>query len=256
MTEPIPPKWRLIDDNIPKKGIINMAIDESILIIHSKGLTPPTLRFYTWDPIAISIGYNQDINIVNINKCRKYGIDIVKRPTGGRAVFHQGELTYSIVTSDKYGIKGTIFKTYLLLNQALIKGLNFLGIKVDCKDKKNNEYKNSNVCFSICTDADISYLGKKIIGSAQTRKGNNILQHGSILINQDFKKLSELLNLKDSNKLINKAININDILKKEVTIEELKENIKQGFQEVFNIKFEKTELTQEEIITTYELLNK
>lgn len=181
--------WRLIPP-LEANGKLQMAIDEWLLKQHQWGKHPPTIRFYTWLPTAISLGYHQ----------RKYSedwqnliwkgeeIDLVRRPTGGRAVLHNGDLTYAVVTS---GLSGSRIDAYKKICEFLIQGWRNLGIELDYGTHGRGYINNPN-CFGTATGADlVTVNGSKLIGSAQLRRGNAILQHGSMRLKPD----AELFNL-------------------------------------------------------------
>lgn len=165
-------------------GTQHMAIDEWLLEQHRHNHHPATLRFYTWHPTTISLGYHQ-------RKIPDYWSDLtwqgqpvqwVRRPTGGRAVLHQGDLTYMVVTSD---IPGKQTDVYEHICQFLIQGWRSLGIELHYGEKGRGYIGNPN-CFATATGADlVTTEGHKFIGSAQLRRGNAVLQHGSMLLNPD-----------------------------------------------------------------------
>lgn len=171
-------EWRFIDTGA-QAGALNMAIDEAILDIHNRGLTPPTLRLYRWKSPTLSVGYAQPWDRDEILRCQSLGVDLVRRPTGGRAVLHCEELTYSVVISKAYGIEGSIIDTYRQLSGALVLGLNILGVGADLRP---GEQKGGHrrACFASTTQADLGVGGGKLVGSAQLRRGGSLLQHGSI----------------------------------------------------------------------------
>ncbi len=176
-------KWRLIP-LINTSGQIQMAIDNWLLHQHKLGNIPPTLRFYTWQPSAISLGYNQKKipDFWHNLTWNNTQIDIVKRPSGGRAVLHQGDLTYMIVTS---GLKGNRKQVYQQLCEFLIQGWRNLGIEL-YYGHSGRGYIHNNSCFSTATDADLITIdGVKFIGSAQTIQGYTMLQHGSMNLFND-----------------------------------------------------------------------
>ncbi len=213
-----------------------MQFDLSILEKYISGFYPPTLRFYLWNPVSLSIGRNQKIKDINLIECKNRNIEITKRPTGGKAVLHQGEITYSFVAGKKDGFSDSIFDSYIEISKAIIKGLeNLTKNKLfSIGDKPSNDYKFKSFCFSSSTVSDINYLGKKVVGSAQYRKGENFLQHGSILINQDFNILSSLFNNSiDTNELINLSEILGYIPQREKVIECLIE----AFESFFSVDF-------------------
>ncbi len=170
--------WRLIAP-IHASGVTQMAIDDWLLEQHRLGHGSPCLRFYTWNPIAISLGYHQNHYPDHWNSLQWHdqAIDLVKRPSGGRAVLHQGDLTYSLVIS---GYSGRRQNIYAQLCQFLIEGLNHLGIALSLGADKGN-YQRSHNCFGTTTSADLVMPnGYKVIGSAQLYRDSCVLQHGSI----------------------------------------------------------------------------
>ncbi|WP_416669999.1 lipoate--protein ligase family protein [Egbenema bharatensis] len=175
--------WRYIPP-IHAPGAIQMAIDSWLLEQHRQGNHPPTLRFYTWSPPAISLGYHQRRypefweNLV----WQGQSIDLVRRPSGGRAVLHQGDLTYAVITS---GLAGNRMQSYQKICEFLIQGWQAIGISLQYGAAGRGYIHNPN-CFGTATGADLVMTdGSKLIGSAQLRRGNAILQHGSMVLNPD-----------------------------------------------------------------------
>ncbi len=230
-------KWRLLLTGA-STGATNMAIDRAVLVAHSEGLVPPTVRFYEWNPPAISIGYFQGLDEeVDLVNCRRLGVDYVRRITGGGAVFHEHELTYSIVISEMHpGIPKNIMDSYGRICGAIVKGLKNLDI--------DSDYKPIN---------DIITSGKKISGNAQTRKMKTVLQHGTVLMDVDVDKMFSLLkvpNEKIKDKLIadvkDRVTSIKQILNEEISFSKAAEAMKNGFEEEFNVKLELGTLTKKE----------
>ena len=181
--------WRLIDTG-GNNGFYNMALDEAISIACREGAVLPTLRFYTWSPQCISIGYFQKIDrVLTLSGLERNHTDIVRRITGGRAVLHGNDLSYSIVcNTDNQLFPRNIMGTYLLTANAFVLGLNYLGIYADHIDKptpKSHIYHKSNLCFATTLGHEISVKGRKLIGSAQRRWPDIFLQHGSVLITEN-----------------------------------------------------------------------
>ncbi|PSB22992.1 biotin--protein ligase [filamentous cyanobacterium CCP2] len=179
MTNP----WRYIPP-IQAAGQIQMAIDVWLLEQHRQGLHPPTLRFYTWSPPAISLGYHQ----------RQYPeawkhliwqeqpIDLVRRPSGGRAVLHQGDLTYAVITS---GLGENRMQAYQAICEFLLQGWQAIGVSLRYGEARRGYIHNPN-CFGTATGADLVMVdGTKLIGSAQLRRDGTILQHGSMQLKPD-----------------------------------------------------------------------
>jgi lipoyl(octanoyl) transferase len=188
------PQWRLLDTG-PADGFTNMATDEAILEVYAAKGGPPTLRFYTWSPPALSLGYGQPIDTnINLAQCQTLGIDVVRRPTGGRAVLHDHEVTYSVVIrADDPRVISGVLASYLTISQALIRGLSYLGIAAELLPLRRSPLPPSDhvspVCFATPSSYEVAVQGRKIIGSAQRRAHGAIMQHGSIPISHDLDKM-------------------------------------------------------------------
>lgn len=215
---------------------MQMSIDEAVLIAKSKNHIPNTLRFFTWKPPAVTIGFFQSLKKeVDVVKAKALGIDVVRRYTGGGAVLHDKELTYSIVLSED-DVLGDILKSYKIICAAITNGLSELGIKA--------RFKAIN---------DIIVHRKKISGNAQTRKNNVVLQHGTILREVNVKQMFSILkvpNEKIRDKMIkvveDRVTSLRDELGKNIILEDLEKALRHGFEKVFNVKFVKGLLTKEE----------
>jgi lipoate-protein ligase A len=161
-----------------------MALDRWLLEQHQQHQHPPTLRFYTWHPTAISLGYHQrqiPAHWQNLT-WNDRPLEIVRRPSGGRAVLHQGDLTYAVITS---GIAGTRMQAYQTICEFLIRGWKAIGVELHYGTAGRGYIHNPN-CFGTATAADLVLPnGGKLIGSAQLRRGNAILQHGSMRLQPD-----------------------------------------------------------------------
>lgn len=232
-------KWRyLITKNY--SAAKNMAIDIAVLVANSEGKVPPTVRFYTWSPPAISIGYFQSLSEeINLKKCKDLGVDYVRRITGGGAVFHDDELTYSIVIPENHPqIPKNIMESYSRICGAVMKGLKNQGIE--------SNYMPIN---------DIVSGGRKISGNAQTRKLKTVLQHGTVLLDVDVKKMFSLLivpNEKIRDKMISdvkqRVTSVKHILGNYVSFNDSVNAIKKGFEEEFNIRLILGSLTDYELV--------
>ncbi|MBN1861186.1 MAG: lipoate--protein ligase family protein [Candidatus Thermoplasmatota archaeon] len=230
-------QWRLLQTGFDT-AFSNMAIDQAILSEVSKGNALPTVRFYGWAPAAISIGYFQSLTEeVDIAACERFGVDYVRRVTGGGAVFHEKELTYSIVIPEAHPeIPKNIMKSYGRICRALMRGLQHLGIE--------SEYAPIN---------DIVARGQKISGNAQTRKLQTVLQHGTILLDVDVNKMFSLLkvpNEKIKDKLIadvkQRVTSVKHLLGREVGFQQVSQVMIKGFEEEFQVKLSEGKLTENE----------
>lgn len=228
-------------------GEFNMKFDQKLAHLFSAGKIKPVLRVYGWRPYTISIGYNQDENVFDFEKIKSSGIGFVRRPTGGRAILHSEELTYSVVMNAD---GKSVLDVYNLLSQAIAKGLSLLGAEFELEESQPDFVKlyrhfNSIPCFASSAKYEIHYKGKKVVGSAQRRYGDVVLQHGSILIGGYHKRLPEFLKV-DSRDLIDqikyeiedKTICLNEIFGREVSFEEVAVALKKGFEIELGIEFE------------------
>lgn len=192
--------WNYIDSG-PNIGAYNMALDEELLARAQAGDSLPVFRLYTWSPPAVSIGRFQNKALsVNEDACRKYGFDIVRRITGGRAVLHRNELTYSVVarTDDPF-FPPTVLGTYKVIAAGLVAGLRSLGLDATMVTRTGRQAAlvrkkaKEAACFSSPSWYEIVVNDRKIVGSAQRRAGKALLQHGSILIDYDPVLESEVI---------------------------------------------------------------
>lgn len=225
--------WRFIP-LIETSGVIQMAIDEWLLEKHRQGKHPPTLRFYTWKTATISLGYHQKNYPEYWRNLTWQGelIELVKRPSGGRAVLHQGDLTYAVITSE---LGGKRRESYEKICQFLIEGSRNLGINLYYGNAGRGYIHNPN-CFGTATDADlVTEEGYKLIGSAQLRRDRAILQHGSMRLNPDVSLFEQVFNEKIT------PINLSVF-----SIDRIIEELSQAAIGCFGIKLVKEELTNEE----------
>ncbi len=181
--------WRLLPDAAGDPAW-HMALDEALLESHRLGLSPPTLRFYSWDPPALSIGYAQAASEVNMEACREAGLAVVRRSTGGRAVLHRGEFTYALIASD--GFPPSIVGTYRQITDMLAEAIARLGAPVSVAPGTLSR-SGSPSCFQSATQADLVALGRKLVGSAQTRRDGAFLQHGALMLTQKADEILPLL---------------------------------------------------------------
>ena len=233
-----------------------MAIDEAILAAQRAGQAPPTIRFYGWQPAAVSLGYFQRAAAeIDLERCRANGIDVVRRLTGGRAVLHERELTYSIVVSEDYPLlPPTITASYLLFSSGLAAGLRRLGVRAamtmpQAAYAKMQKQRSSAACFDAPAHYELTFDGRKLAGSAQVRKDGVVLQHGSILLDFAPRRLAELLRIDDAQReavaavLDARATSLRRILGREVGWQETAEAVEAGLREVLQAELEEGELT-------------
>lgn len=238
--------WKFIDNGF-NNGKYNMDYDMELVRNYSGS---PVLRLYQWKPFCISLGANQDYNSVDQEKTIADGFDIVKRPTGGRAILHADELTYSVVFP--ISVEKSPKQIYRDINLALKSGLINYNLMLEKIELENNQphfpsfYKNekSNLCFAVSAMNELNYEGKKVVGSAQRKIGNVILQHGSILSGVSHKRIVDYLNLQSDkieeikNEIENTTTELETILDEKINYSKLSQAIKKGFENHFNIKYE------------------
>lgn len=252
--------WNFIDSGDCSPSY-NMALDEALLEWHSTGKMSPVIRFYGWNPPTLSIGYFQKVEKeINMDKVRDLGIGFVRRPTGGRGVLHEHELTYSVIVSEGHpDMPKTVTEAYRVISEGILKGFHRLGMEayfaVPHTDEEKEALKNprSSVCFDAPSWYELVVEGRKVAGSAQTRQKGVILQHGSILLDLDEDKLFSLFNYPNERvkermqkSFKNKAVAINEISDLKINLEEAKKAFKLGFEEGLNIELVPYTLTEEE----------
>ncbi len=231
--------WRLLPLAV-NDAYMNMAIDEAICRKRAEGLAPNTIRFYRWKPSAVSVGYFQLVEEeVNTGACKKMGIDIVRRMTGGGAVYHsyEGEVTYSIIVGqDHPKIPADLIKSYEMVCAGIVEGLEELGVEA--------EFRPIN---------DITVHGKKISGNAQTRRWKQVLQHGTVLMDTDLKTMFTLLRIskeKISDKMIKSAEERVTTIRRELGVkvgfDEVGEALRRGFAKALGVELEDGELSEGE----------
>lgn len=243
--------WIFLDTGA-KPGEFNMNYDLKLTEkVKSNGNS--FLRFYQWKPFAISLGYHQKIESINLELCKNDSIDVVRRPTGGRAILHADELTYSVVIPLENNSPQEI---YHKINLALIEGFHTYDNRLKNVELERaqidfkNFYKSSRSipCFSSSARNEIKFQNKKLVGSAQRVINDVILQHGSILIGDYHKRIVEYLNLNDEEKkllkqdLDDKTISLKEILGEEINLNKLKNCLLKGFEKIFEISLIESEV--------------
>ncbi|MEI4771404.1 biotin/lipoate A/B protein ligase family protein [Psychrobacillus sp. FJAT-51614] len=260
-------KWYFINSG-PCSPSYNMALDEALLDWHSEGLIPPVIRFYEWNPATLSIGYFQSVEKeIDLDAVNRLGLGFVRRPTGGRGVLHEHELTYSVIVTESYpDMPATVTEAYRVISEGLLLGFQNLGLDAyfsipDTEEKKQNLKKpKSAVCFDSPSWYELVVEGKKVAGSAQTRQKGVILQHGAILLDLDedkliqtFKFSSDALRDRVKASLSKKAVAINKISQNPVTIDECKKAFKKGFEDALQIELVEFTLSEEQELYVNEL---
>ncbi|MGK8443472.1 lipoate--protein ligase family protein [Staphylococcus epidermidis] len=262
--------WNFINTG-SKNPYYNMAMDEALLNFVSRGEIDPVIRFYTWNPATLSIGYFQRLQKeIDIDKVKEKGYGLVRRQTGGRGVLHDKELTYSVIVPESHpNMPSTVTEAYKIISQGLLEGFKNLGFETYFAIPRSKEERDklkqprSSVCFDAPSWYELVVEGRKIAGSAQTRQKGVILQHGSILQDIDIDDLfdmfifkNERLKAKMKENFVQKAVAINDISNQYITLNEMENAFKSGFKKGLNIDFKPLELTEKQKEEVQELEEK
>lgn len=254
--------WRLILTPAAR-GAWNMAVDEAILEHTGRGESPPTLRLYAWDPACLSLGHAQPFADVDQSRLRQRGWEVVRRATGGRAILHTDELTYSVTGSpEEPALAGGVLDSYNRLAQALLLAVKNLGLPVQIKEGKVSESTASNpVCFEVPSTYEITVGGKKLIGSAQARKKEGVLQHGSLPLTGDLGRICQALVFQSESaredatrRLLEHATTVESALGRVLSWETAAQAFAEAFQAQLGICFERGELSASEASRAEELV--
>jgi lipoate-protein ligase A len=188
--------YRFMNTGI-QDAALNMAIDEAILLHHLRGDVPPTLRVFRWSQPSISLGRFQNVEReIELERCHEHGVALVRRPTGGRAVYHEDEFTYSIVIGKRYGVPSGVVAAYAYLSQGLLAALRLLGVEAEMSDERVKKHPSA-ACFASSTQADLTSGGFKLVGSAQVWKEDVLLQQGSLPLEDRASDFFDLLRYSD-----------------------------------------------------------
>ncbi len=247
--------WRLLNSG-HLDGATNMAIDEAISRAVRARLTPPTLRFFGWQPACLSLGQAQPGGDVDRAACRAAGVDVVRRPTGGRAILHTDELTYSVVApDDEPHVAGRIVESYRRLSEGLLNGLLLMGVPTRQAERLNSpDHDQGPVCFEVPSNYEIVFDGKKLVGSAQMRKAGVVLQHGSLPLYGDIARISLYLTPRpDPERVRQRATTVEAALGHVVDFDAAAQWMAAGFAQALNLHLEPGVLTPEEQRWTEEL---
>lgn len=249
----------------------NMAFDEALLNFVSRGEIDPVIRFYTWNPATLSVGYFQRLTKeIDTAKVKALGYSLIRRQTGGRGVLHDKELTYSVIVPESHpNMPSTITEAYRVISEGLLEGFKLLGfdayfaIPRSEEEREKLKQPRSAVCFDAPSWYELVVEGRKIAGSAQVRQKGVILQHGSLLQDVDIDELFDLFifkndRLKDKMKqaFVDKAVAINDIAERHISIAEMESAFEAGFKKGLDIEFKPLKLTPSQLQEVDELIIK
>jgi lipoate-protein ligase A len=244
--------WRLLDGGAAP-GPANLALDEALFLLARDGRTPPTVRFYAWSSPAVSVGYFQSWEReLDEEACRSRGLGIYRRITGGRAVLHSDEVTYSVVCGESGGFFGDgVQPAYRKIALALAGGLDGLGVDVEVAAPSRPRGQGGGgrhpSCFSSSIGYEISHRGKKLVGSAQKRQGDALLQHGSVLLGDHGPEFLELLKAGHPAAPGDlKMASLSSALGRRPSHGEVTEKLAEGFRSSWGVVLEPGELSEEE----------
>ena len=246
--------WRLLTTP-PAHGTWNMAVDEAILEAVGRGDSLPTLRLYAWEPACLSLGYAQAISDVDFPRLQKRAWEMVRRPTGGRALLHTDEITYSVIAPlDEPRVAGTVLESYSRLAAALVEALRLLKLPVEVQERAGTASKAPNpVCFEVPSTFEITAGGKKLVGSAQARRKEGILQHGSLPLSGDLTRILQVLVYPDeearsraASHLLERATTVEKVLGRVVSWNEASLAYAAAFRSVLALELQPGELSLQE----------
>jgi lipoate-protein ligase A len=246
--------WRVIQTP-PASGTWNMAVDEAILETVGQGLVPSTLRLFSWEPPCLSLGYAQPVSDVDMAALKACGWGLVRRPTGGRAILHTDELTYSVIAPlQEPRVHGSILESYRCLSEALLFALHSLSLLA--KAEKDYAVPGTTqaigpVCFEVPSNYEITVGGKKLIGSAQARRREGVLQHGSLPLVGDLRRITEVLvfpspaeRAQAGERLLQRATTVEACLERAVSFSEAAAAFVRGFEHALQLNLVEGELTE------------
>jgi lipoate-protein ligase A len=252
-------QWRFINSG-KLTGAQNMALDMAMTEAVARGEALPTLRVYAWQPHAISLGYHQSENDIELETCKKDAVDVVLRPTGGRAILHANELTYAVsIPPTSPFFDKDILAVYDVISRCLVASLKVLDINVDFerarktpKDFSRGEL--SSLCYASSVQYEISIGKRKLVGSAQRRINGSVLQHGSILVGDEHLQITKYLAAKNEawrervKKYMEKnTASLSEVTDKELTYDVMANALKHGFQNELGIQFVEDNLSAAEL---------
>jgi lipoate-protein ligase A len=256
--------WRLLL-HPPAHGAWNMAVDEAILEEAIGGKNTTTLRLYSWKPPCLSLGYAQPLSDIDLERLQAFRWDLVRRPTGGRAILHTDELTYSVIgpQSDPR-LAGGVLESYQVLAQALLRSLRVLAVPAESSPNPALPAEAGGkgpVCFEVPSNYEITVDGKKLVGSAQARRREGVLQHGSLPLYGDLSRILQVLAFDDEDqrdaaglRLVQRAATLESIIGYPPEMQAVEQAFIDAFQETLNVDLLLGELSSAEITRAEQLV--
>ncbi|MDE2858532.1 MAG: lipoate--protein ligase family protein [Chloroflexota bacterium] len=250
------PQLRLIRDSTFQNGSRNMATDCAIFEAVSAGRQPPTMRLYGWEPMCLSLGYGQRSRDVDMGRLRARGWQLVRRPTGGKAILHGDELTYSLCLPINHPLAaGDVVDSYRRIGAGLASGLEGLGATIISERKDPRDNKGAGpVCFEIASHYEITVAGRKLVGSAQMRRKAGLLQHGTIPVRGDVGRICDVLSFereeereaqRQSVRL--RAVTLESTMESPPSWDDVADAIVRGVERTYGYEILCQELSQDEI---------
>lgn len=259
----IPTRWRLVTHSAAN-GAWNMAVDQALLEAVGSGASLPILRLYAWTPPCLSLGYAQPFSDIELERLRERGWNYVRRQTGGRAILHTDELTYSVIAPENEPrLRGGVLPSYRRLSKAILDALVNMGIPAEALPKETTgSHSNAQpVCFEVPSSYEITVAGKKLVGSAQARKKEGVLQHGSVPLYGDLTRIIDAISFEDESarerareRLLIRAANIEMILNRKINWHQAAEAFFTSFSDVLSLELTPQELTPLELQRVDELV--
>lgn len=242
----VKPAWRLILDG-PAEGAWNMAVDRAMLDAHEAGEAPATVRLYAWDRPTITIGRFQKLETVDVGYCTAEGLGLARRPTGGRGVLHDDEITYSIVAGVRDGLPRGVAASYRMLCGALVETYRRLGVAAEMTARERGS-NATGACYLHATAADLSLNAAKLSGSAQVWNRDSCLQHGSFVITRDVAREARVFGLgpHDARALASSTSTLSDALGGVPTSARIIDAVKAGVCCVLGVHLEEMGLSESE----------
>jgi lipoyl(octanoyl) transferase len=245
--------WRLIADR-EADGADNMAVDEAILGSVVAGNSPPTLRFYAWSPPCLSLGRNQPLADADLAACRAAGIDVVRRPSGGQAVLHADELTYSaILMQTDSRSEGGVLEAYRRISDGLLLGLEALGVAaIQAVGQRGGNHMTTPICFETPSEYEITVGGRKLVGSAQWRSRGGVLQHGSLPLFGDLTRIVRYVVMEEGEReekrrrLLGRVVTLEEAAGRRFSFEDGVNALAAGLAQALNLDLVRGTLTDEE----------
>lgn len=241
-----------------------MAVDEAILEACGRHEVPSTLRLFAWDPPCLSLGYAQSIQVVDEDRLQMKGWDLVRRSTGGGAILHTDELTYSVIgPADEPRLKGDILHSYQRLSRAILLALKNLGLPAESLplSKPTHDTPPDPVCFEIPSHYEITLQGKKLVGSAQARKKGAVLQHGTLPLHGNLTRITQVLVYPNEEvrkdaaaRLLSRATTVESAIGKIIDWDMAAAAFERAFSEALNLELTPAVLTQQERDRVEELI--